>query len=170
MVLSFVLKGYAKTVPLHSALSAHPRFWLGADTKATSVALYPARPKVMLDWDSSDSSRLQQHNWKSVTHLLALHAVVFPVHRLICSHTYSLPYGQCWRLNRTVWLLVFCVVFMFLVCSCVINYSGVFYACMLCFIVDHHHTQACHCAESRSGEDIFMHLFESWIIIFEEAS
>lgn len=40
------LKARAKAAPLHSALPTHPRYWLGADAKATPVALCTAWPKV----------------------------------------------------------------------------------------------------------------------------
>lgn len=39
LVFFFFFKAHAKAAALHSALSANPRYWLGADTKATSVAL-----------------------------------------------------------------------------------------------------------------------------------
>lgn len=41
------LKGCAKTVPLHTTLPANPRYWLGADSKATPVGLCAARSKVI---------------------------------------------------------------------------------------------------------------------------
>lgn len=40
------LKGCAKTVPLHTALPANPRYWLGADSKATPVGLYATQSQV----------------------------------------------------------------------------------------------------------------------------
>lgn len=40
------LKGCAKTVPLHTALPANPRYWLGADPKATPVGLCTAQSQV----------------------------------------------------------------------------------------------------------------------------
>lgn len=41
------LKGCTKTVPLHTTLPANPRYWLGADSKATPVGLCAARSKVI---------------------------------------------------------------------------------------------------------------------------
>lgn len=40
------LKGCAKTVPLHTTLPANPRYWLGADSKATPVGLCTTRSQV----------------------------------------------------------------------------------------------------------------------------
>ena len=40
------LKGCAKTVPLHTTLPANPRYWLGADSKATPVGLCATQSQV----------------------------------------------------------------------------------------------------------------------------
>ena len=40
------LKGCAKTVPLHTTLPANPRYWLGADSKATPVGLCTSQSQV----------------------------------------------------------------------------------------------------------------------------
>lgn len=41
------LKGCAKTVPLHTTLPANPRYWLGADSKATPVGLCTTQSQVI---------------------------------------------------------------------------------------------------------------------------
>lgn len=41
------LKGCAKTVPLHTTLPANPRYWLGADSKATPVGLCTSQSQVI---------------------------------------------------------------------------------------------------------------------------
>lgn len=42
------LKGCAKTTPLHTALPANPRYWLGTDPKATPVGLCATQSQVTL--------------------------------------------------------------------------------------------------------------------------
>lgn len=64
------LKDGAKTAPLHSALPANPRHWLGADSKAAHVGLCATRPQVTcsdIDGKKKAHQRHERHSFSSRT-------------------------------------------------------------------------------------------------------
>lgn len=55
------LKGCAKTVPLHTTLPANPRYWLGADSKATPVGLCTTQSQVISHQSKEKETDRQCH-------------------------------------------------------------------------------------------------------------
>lgn len=93
------LKGCAKTVPLHTTLPANPRYWLGADSKATPLGLCTPQSQVNLSrgqWQEMHLKRwmllipLHMYLWFIFCFLLELHSFVV-------NHIKSLVYssGHC---------------------------------------------------------------------------
>ena len=56
------LKGCAKTVPLHTTLPANPRYWLGADSKATPVGLCTTQSQVITRARKPNRARNDSHS------------------------------------------------------------------------------------------------------------
>ena len=74
------LKGCAKTVPLHTTLPANPRYWLGADSKATPVGLCTSQSQVTDP--ESDKKKTKQNKKKTIDHepqmpLIPIHTYVW---------------------------------------------------------------------------------------------
>lgn len=70
------LKGCAKTVPLHTTLPANPRYWLGADSKATPVGLCTTQPKV-INHKSSERKQTTSHKCHSLPSIHAHGDVIY---------------------------------------------------------------------------------------------
>lgn len=76
------LKGCAKTVPLHTTLPANPRYWLGADSKATPVGLCTTRSQV-----TNHKDHLKKIDHKPEMPLIPIHMYLIFV--LFCFVYYS---------------------------------------------------------------------------------
>lgn len=70
------LKGCAKTVPLHTTLPANPRYWLGADSKATPVGLCTTQSQV-IDRKSNEKKLTTSHKCHSFPFIHAHGVVIY---------------------------------------------------------------------------------------------
>lgn len=70
------LKGCAKTVPLHTTLPANPRYWLGADSKATPVGLCATQSQV-INHKSNEKKLTTSHKCHSFPFIHAHGVVIY---------------------------------------------------------------------------------------------
>lgn len=73
------LKDRAKTAPLHSALPANPRHWLGADSKAAHVGVCTGRSQVTRHQSYAPQATSAAHSAPSVA---AMFVVVLAPHHV----------------------------------------------------------------------------------------
>lgn len=102
------LKDRAKTAPLHSALPANPRHWLGADSKAAHVGLCTTRSQVTSSniHGEKPTSATNATNATHSVHAQALlqFSVTFAVVLLANYHLTSLllcVFSSIWTVDQT---------------------------------------------------------------------
>lgn len=91
------LKDHAKTAPLHSALPANPRHWLGADSKAAHVGMCTGRSQVTCHHSYAPQVTSAAHSVHAHDlDLLLLQQCLWLFWRCITLNLLylSLPYGQ----------------------------------------------------------------------------
>lgn len=92
------LKGCAKTVPLHTTLPANPRYWLGADSKATPVGLCTTQSQVITRQEQESHT---EHKCLSFSFIHA-HAIVIYFQlqwHFCCNPQHCLYFSSIWTLE-----------------------------------------------------------------------